>query len=107
MGIELRGSHAEHDNSEILDTVLLTSTEPCQKKRNQTQFIRRVDGLSSNLPERSRDTIGPGNIGRLEKGGSPSPLRDDDGGGQTGLDHTPSGAVKIQNETLVRREFKE
>ena len=41
-----------------------------------------------NSPEGSGDTVLPGNVGGLEEGGGPGPLRDDDGGGKTGLDHT-------------------
>jgi hypothetical protein len=47
-------------------------------------------------PERSRDTVGPGNVRRLEKSGSPSPLADNDRGSQTGLDHSTSGAVRFE-----------
>ena len=48
------------------------------------------------LPERTRDTVRPGDVGGLEEGGSPSPLRDNDTSGQTSLDHTASGAVQYQ-----------
>ena len=44
----------------------------------------------SNSPEGSGDTVLPGNVGGLEEGGGPGPLRDDDGGGEAGLDHTSS-----------------
>ena len=54
-----------------------------------------------NLPEGSGDTVLPGNVGGLEEGGGPGPLRDDDGGGKTGLDHT-SSSCKLQVE--VTRE---
>ena len=43
-----------------------------------------------NSPEGSGDTVLPGNVGGLEEGGGPGPLRDDDGGGEAGLDHTSS-----------------
>jgi hypothetical protein len=45
-----------------------------------------------NLPERSRDSIGPCDVRRLKKGSGPGPLTHDDTGCQTGLDHTPSSA---------------
>ena len=50
------------------------------------------------LPERSRDTVGPGNVRRLQKSGSPSPLADNNRGSQTGLDHSTSGAVRKVRE---------
>ena len=46
------------------------------------------------LPEGPGNTVGPSNVGRLEESGSPSPLTDDDTGGETGLDHTSSGAER-------------
>jgi hypothetical protein len=51
-----------------------------------------------NLPERSRDTVGPGNVRRLQKSGSPSPLADNNRGSQTGLDHSTSSTVRIEKD---------
>ena len=41
-------------------------------------------------PERTRDSIGPGNVRRLKKSRSPSPLTNNNTGGKTSLDHTTS-----------------
>ena len=51
-------------------------------------FLYVKQSNKSNLPEGSGDTVLPGNIGRLKEGGGPGPLRDDDGSGKAGLDHT-------------------
>ena len=51
---------------------------------------------SNNSPKGSRDTVLPGDVGGLEKSGSPGPLRNDNGSGQSGLDHTTSGAVGVK-----------
>jgi hypothetical protein len=60
------------------------------------------------LPERSRDTVGPGNVRRLEKSRSPSPLTDNNRGSQTGLDHSTSSAVgeKDSEEIIQERVSK-
>lgn len=52
--------------------------------------------IAVNLPERTRDTVLPGDVGGLEEGGSPGPLTDDDGGRQTSLDHSTSGAIIVR-----------
>lgn len=57
-----------------------------------------LDGGTRGIPERSRDSVLPGNVGGLEESGSPSPLTDNDRRGQTGLDHAPSGAVEQRFE---------
>ena len=58
-----------------------------------------------NLPEGSGDTVLPGNVGGLEEGGGPGPLRDDDGGGKTGLDHTSSSCkLQVASWVEVRRK---
>jgi hypothetical protein len=41
-----------------------------------------------NSPEGSGDTVLPGDVRGLEEGGGPGPLRDDDGRGKAGLDHS-------------------
>lgn len=48
------------------------------------------------LPKRSRNSIRPGHIGRLENRGGPSPLTDDDTGRETGFDHASCRAVGFQ-----------
>jgi hypothetical protein len=53
---------------------------------------KNLDGGSTGVPKRPRHTVVPRNVGRLEEGGGPGPLRYDDGGGETGLDHATSGA---------------
>jgi len=44
------------------------------------------------LPEGTRDSVGPSDVGRLQKGGGPCPLTDDDASCQSGLNHTASRA---------------
>ena len=52
-----------------------------------------------NLPERPGDTVLPSNIGGLEQSSGPSPLRNDDGGGEPSLDHaTGRAARKVENK---------
>jgi len=53
---------------------------------------KNLNSGSRSVPERSRDSVLPGNIGRLEKSSGPSPLRDDDGGSKAGLDGTSCSA---------------
>jgi hypothetical protein len=52
----------------------------------------RLETGTGNLPERTRDTVGPGNVRGLEEGSGPSPLTDNHTGGKTSLDHTPGSA---------------
>ena len=63
-----------------------------------------LNGGTRGIPERSRNTIGPGHIGGLKKGGSPSPLRDNDRSSQPSLDHTTSSVEMLRGDfTLVSK----
>ena len=59
------------------------------------------------LPEGSRDTILPGNVGGLEEGGGPSPLRDDDGSSKPRLDHaTRRAEMRVRRCQISEREVQ-
>mmetsp|Transcript_30218 Transcript_30218/g.72522 ORF Transcript_30218/g.72522 Transcript_30218/m.72522 type:complete len:654 (+) Transcript_30218:319-2280(+) len=58
-----------------------------------------LNGGTRGVPERSRDTVLPGDVGRLQKSSSPSPLRDNDRGSKTSLDRT-SSSVKVLGSDL-------
>ena len=53
--------------------------------------FRYLDGGASGVPERARDTVAEGDVGGLEEGGGPRPLRDDHGGGEADLDGATGG----------------
>lgn len=57
------------------------------------KFDKMRERRRGNAPERSRDTVSPSNVGRLEKSSSPCPLTDNNTGSKTSLNHTSSGAV--------------
>mmetsp|Transcript_15737 Transcript_15737/g.33238 ORF Transcript_15737/g.33238 Transcript_15737/m.33238 type:complete len:242 (-) Transcript_15737:92-817(-) len=63
-----------------------------------------LDSGSRGIPEGTTDTILPGDVRTLKQGRGPCPLRDDDGGGQAGLDHTPSGVEMFTSNRSVARE---
>jgi hypothetical protein len=46
---------------------------------------KNLNGSSRCIPERSRNSILPSNVGRLEKGSCPGPLRNNNGCSKTGL----------------------
>ena len=54
-----------------------------------------LNGSTRGIPERSRDTILPGNVGRLEKGSSPGPLGDDNIGYKASFDCTASSVETL------------
>ncbi len=54
---------------------------------------KHLNSCSRCVPERSRDSVLPGDVRTLEEGSSPSPLRDNDGCSQTSLYSSPSSAV--------------
>lgn len=66
---------------------------------------KNLDSGTGGIPERTRDTIVPGNVGGLKESGGPSPLGDDNGGGKAGFDHATGGAVDERGRgTLVRHD---
>lgn len=62
-----------------------------------------LNGGTRSIPEGTRNTVLPRHVGRLKKGGSPSPLRDDHRGSKTRLDHAPSSAVSVRRKSSVIR----
>ena len=58
---------------------------------------------NSNLPEWSRNTVLPSNVGWLKKCSSPCPLRNNHTSSKTSLDHTSSGAVQVDKIRRQRR----
>ena len=55
---------------------------------------KNLNGSSRRVPERSRNSILPSNVGRLEKSSCPSPLRNNNGCSKTSLYRTSSSAVR-------------
>ena len=53
------------------------------------------------LPERTRDSVSPGDVGGLEESSGPRPLTDDDGGGKARLDHTTGRAFDPDKRTRL------
>ena len=53
-----------------------------------------LDGGASGVPEGAGDAVLPGDVGRLEEGRGPGPLRDDDRGGEASLDRA-AGRVEL------------
>ena len=57
---------------------------------------KNLNRSSRGVPEGTTDSVVPSDVGTLEEGGRPCPLRDDDGGGETGFDGAASGAVELE-----------
>ena len=57
---------------------------------------KNLDGGARGIPEGTTDTVVPGNVGRLEKCGSPGPLGDNHRGSEASLDHATGGAVVLR-----------
>jgi hypothetical protein len=100
---------AEEQTCQVQPVVNGVPTRGFQERQPKEQQ-RQVNGVEVEFysPKRSRDTVGPGNVRRLEKSGSPSPLADNNRGSQTGLDHSTSGAVRIENdrENNSKKEYQ-
>lgn len=63
-------------------------------KQPPSSTTGRCDLLAfADLPERSRNTVSPCDVGRLEESSGPSPLTDDNRGGKTSLDGASSSAA--------------
>ena len=70
------------------------STDNIDKTWENRQTFYSSMACRMNSPEGTADAILPGDVRTLKQGRGPCPLRDDDGGGQAGLDHAPSGAER-------------
>ena len=57
------------------------------KRREQND----LDGSAGGVPQRAGDAELVRNVGALQQGGGPGPLRDDDGGGEAGADGAAGG----------------
>lgn len=79
----------------FLSLLPLSSRNFVLQKNEETRF-------DFDLPERSRHSIRPGNIGRLEKRGRPGPLTNDDTSRETGFDHASCSAVVSKNKEKTR-----
>jgi hypothetical protein len=75
--------------------------EKQQKHENLRPTMMKEEN-AFDLPKRSRNSVCPGNIGRLEKCGGPSPLTDDHTSRQTGFDHASCSAV-VAKKKLKKR----
>ena len=53
-----------------------------------------LDRRAGRVPERPGDAVVERDVGRLEEGGGPGPLTNDDGGSQTCLDHSSGSAAE-------------
>mmetsp|Transcript_16820 Transcript_16820/g.27923 ORF Transcript_16820/g.27923 Transcript_16820/m.27923 type:complete len:236 (+) Transcript_16820:1635-2342(+) len=56
------------------------------------------------IPERTRDTISPGNVGRLKKSRGPGPLADNNTSRETGFNHTTSGVETLTGDFFSTAE---
>ena len=60
-----------------------------------------LDGGPGGVPEGPADAVIPRDVGGLEEGGRPRPLRHDDGRGEARLDHAPGGAAAFSHGEMT------
>ena len=109
-----RASNGNHNSAIAYEHYCSNKTIATAATSIINHFKRREPRINANvnLPERTRDSVGPRDVRGLKKSRGPRPSAHNTSGGKTSFDHATGGAVEldhrkeVRHSTMIANEFQ-